>query len=339
MDLVAVGYPSPLATWAFRFLEAALRRIASDLAVLRLDRFDTVADLGAHQGTRLILSMFPSPDFAEACRANHVRSLIFADDLVEAVQHVRAAHAKSIHEALRPVSCGLVLAGPFARSPLGRVVGRELDGTMPDILRLLLAHLGLALSDEAARTLCRDIGAEEESLNAALRQPSTAPSKMSEADSAVVFQVLGGLRKHLEHADPGDVTWPHYCFLMGDEPNSSPPLALAVTGRARIIYYGPYLHLPRGLWTVRVSIGFSQDVRGMPFSIEVHSNELLGKARILAERGGIFSLEFEIAVTAPHEPIEVRIMNEQGAIEGHMGLVGVDFLRWRAHPDDMSSAA
>lgn len=339
MDLVAVGYPSPLATWAFRFLEAALRRMAPDLSVLRPDRFDAVADLGAHQGTRLILSMFPSPDFAEACRKGNIRSLIFADDLIEAVQHVRTLHGKSIHEALRPVSAGLVLAGPFARSPLGRTVGRELRGTMPEILRLLLGHLGLTLSDEAARAACRDIGADDANLEAALlRQPAPA-AEMSDADRTVVAQVLGGLRDHLEHSSPGDVTWPHHCFLMGDKPDSSPPLALAVTGRARIIYYGPYFHLPRGLWTARMSVGFSQDVRGMPFSIEVHSTELLGKARILAERGGIFTFEFETVVTAAHQPVEVRIMNEQGAIEGHMGLVGIDFMRWRAHPDDISSAA
>src|SRR5688572_29218224 len=48
MDLVAVGYPSPLTKWAFLFLVQALRRIAPDLSVLRLDRFDTLAEQPEH---------------------------------------------------------------------------------------------------------------------------------------------------------------------------------------------------------------------------------------------------------------------------------------------------
>jgi hypothetical protein len=126
---------------------------------------------------------------------------------------------------------------------------------------------------------------------------------------------------------------------LGDKPNVVAPVAIDVTGRARIIFYGPYLHLPQGQWKARVLIGFSQDIGGMPFTIEAYSTELLGKARIFAAHGGIFEFEFEARVTTPHEPIEVRIMSEQGAIEGHMGLVSISFKEWKALSDEVSSAA
>lgn len=339
MDLVAVGYPSPLTAWAFPFLEKALRRIAPSLSVVRLDRFDTIPDLGIHKGRRLILSMFPSPAFAEACLESETRSLVFADDLVEAVRHNRAAHGIPLQEALRPVSAGLVLAGPFARSQLGLIIGRELRGAPADILKMLLEHFELIVSDEAAETVCREIGFEEVALSENLRQRYRQLPEVSDEDHHIITQALGGLRVHLEQPAPGDVSWPRQCFLSGDKPSTTAPVAVEVTGRARIIFYGPYLHLPRGRWKVRGLMGFSKDIRGMPFTIEVASTELLGRARIFAERGGIFDFEFEANVTAPHEPIEVRTMSEQGAIEGHMGLVSIDFKEWSALPDDVSAAA
>lgn len=338
MDIVAVGYQSPLTNWAFPFLEKALCRIVPDLSVMRLDLLDSVPDLGSPQGNRLILSMFPSPDLAEACLKSNIRSLVFADDLVETLRYNRAIHRMSTQKALRPISAGLVLAGPFAQSGLGLVVGRDARGGPIDILGMLLRHIGFDISYDTAK-ICRDIGFEDDALSVNLRRQTRKSPPVSEEDHHLITQVLGGLRDHLESPTPGEVTWPRQCFLLGDKPNTVAPVAIDVTGRSRIIFYGPYLHLPRGRWTVRVLIGFSNDMRGMPFSIEVCSTKPLGKAQIFAAQGGIFEFEFEAEITAAQEPIEVRIMNEQGAIEGHMGLVSISFKDWRALTDEMPSAA
>lgn len=332
MDLVAVGYPSPLTKWAFLFLEQALRRIVPDLSVLRLDRFDTLAEQPQHAGKRLILSMFPNPAFAEAHLGNGRRCLVFADDLVESVRHTQAVHRISLYAALRPVSAGLVLAGPFAQSPLGKIIRRDIRGTPADILSIFLDHFEIDISSDIAEEICLGIGFEDVSLSAKLRQDTRDLPEPDDEDRNVIAQVLGGLFEHLGQPTPGVATWPRQCFLLGDQPNSAVPVAIDVTGRARIIFYGPYLHLPRGHWKARVLIGFSRDIRGMPFSIDIHSKVSLGNARIFAAQGGIFDFEFEATVTTPHEPIEVRIMSEQGAIEGHMGLVSIDFKEWKALP-------
>jgi hypothetical protein len=339
MDFIAVGYPSPLTTWGFSFLENAFRRIAPDVQVERLDRYDVTAVGEASRSGRLILSMFPNPDFAEASLKSGARSLIFADDLMESVKYVRGLHSLNTVAALRPVSAGLVLARPFAWSRHGLIVERDLKGSPSDILKVFLEHFGLHTSDDLAHTTCGEIRFEDLALSAKLRRDSRQHQELNDEDRLMVNQTLGGLREHLEKPNPGGITWPRQCFFLGDRPDSTAPVAIDVTGRARIIFYGPYLHLPRGSWKVRVMIGFSKDIHGMPFAVEVHSTDLLGKARIHAERGGIFELEFGIQVAAAHEPIEVRIMNEQGAIEGHMGLVGIDFKEWSAIPEDVSSAA
>ena len=338
MDIVAVGYPSPLTKWAFLFLEKALRQIVPDLSVLRFDRFDTLADKPSSTENRLILSMFPNPAFAEDYLKTGQRCLVFADDLIEAVRHTQATHRISPYEALRPISAGLVLARPFAQSPLCKIVGRDVRGTPVDILNMFLEHFGLEISNDIVQGISRGIGFEDVSLSAKLREDTRDLAETSDEDRDVIAQVLGGLYRSLGHSTPGEITWPRQCFLLGDRPNSVTPVAIDLTGRARIMFYGPYFHLPRGRWKVRVLVGFSQNIQGMPFSIDVHSRESLGKARIFAKHGGLFDFEFEAKVTTPHEPIEVRIMSEQGAIEGHMGLVGIDFKEWSLLPKDMASA-
>ncbi len=339
MDFVAVGYPSPLAKWAFLFLEQALRRIVPNLSVVRLDRFDTLAEQPEHAGKRLVLSMFPNPAFAEACFRSGRPCLVFADDLVESVRHTQATHRISPYAALRPISAGLVLARPFAQTDLGKVIRRDIRGTPADILRIFLEHFAIDISSDIAEDICQGIGFEDVSLSAKLRQDTRDLPEPSDADRDVIAQVLGGLHENLGQPTPGEVTWPRQCFLLGDQPNSAVPVAIDLTGRARIIFYGPYFHLPRGYWNARVLIGFSRDIRGMPFSIEAHSTELLGKARVFAELGGIFEFEFAARVAKPHEPIEIRIMSEQGAIEGHMGLISVGFRDWRPLSDDPASTA
>lgn len=339
MDFVAVGYPSPLTKWAFLFLEQALRRILPDLSVLRLDRFDADILPSPAAEHRLILSMFPNPAFAEACLQAGKPCLIFADDLIEAVRHTQATHHISMQEALRPVSAGLVLARPFAQSPLGTIIRRDMRGTPADVLVALLGHLAFEISSETAESVCQGIGFDDVSLSVKLRRERGSLPELTDEESQVVGQVLDRLYDHLETPFPGETTWPRQCFLLGDQPNSAVPVAIDVTGRARIIFYGPYLHLPPGVWNVHVQLGFSRDIHGMPFSIEARSTELLGRARVLAERGGIFEFTFEARVTAPHEPVEIRIMNEQGAIEGHMGLISVSFREWRPLSNSATFAA
>ncbi|GAU82902.1 hypothetical protein BIWAKO_02825 [Bosea sp. BIWAKO-01] len=193
----------------------------------------------------------------------------------------------------------------------------------------LLDMLALAAGDVAQsrlQTACAPFGGPDKRLQDAVLEWEAAQNfpELTADEEQLAECVLGGLYKYVEDGAPGTLTWPGRAFLLGDSPGTTAPTILEVTGRARIIFYGPYFHLPRGRWKMRISFGFSHDIRGLPLNIQIASATLLGEVRILAERSGIFAVNCEVVVTDPHEPIEVRTMNEQGAIEGHVALASVE---------------
>jgi hypothetical protein len=123
----------------------------------------------------------------------------------------------------------------------------------------------------------------------------------------------------------GPISWPSSVFLFGDRPNEPAPLVADVTGPARIVFYGPYFHLPAGRWQAQIVLGFSYDIFGTPFSIEVHGSTLVAKAIVKPDGEGIFRASFSLTHTRPQDPLELRVRNEEGAIEGRIGLARVQF--------------
>ena len=122
------------------------------------------------------------------------------------------------------------------------------------------------------------------------------------------------------------IVWPTKVFFSGDNPDSPAPLAADLTGGARILYYGPYLHLPAGRWTARMLVGFSAGSRGTPFSIEVYGSKLLARATMVPQAKGIFTASFKFSNDAPYDAIEIRVRTDRGAIEGQFALGRGQFL-------------
>jgi hypothetical protein len=77
----------------------------------------------------------------------------------------------------------------------------------------------------------------------------------------------------------------------------------------------------------RFILGFSADVGKMAFTIEVHNTELMAKVRFDAPTGsGIFQASFVLNCDKPQQPIEIRLRNEEGAIEGRIALAWIEFM-------------
>jgi hypothetical protein len=156
--------------------------------------------------------------------------------------------------------------------------------------------------------------------------PPGKTSSISSEEVAIIDQVLSPIALTAVSSDITPICWPSSVFLYGDRPNERAPLVADVTGVARIIFYGPYFHLPAGRWQVQVVLGFSDDIFGTPFSIEVHGSAVVAKAVVKPHGGGIFTGSFSMAHTKSQDPLELRIRNEEGAIEGRIGLARVRFL-------------
>ena len=107
---------------------------------------------------------------------------------------------------------------------------------------------------------------------------------------------------------------------------------IELLGPARILTAGHILHLPVGLWRVAIDLAVAGNLSGNGLSTDLLlGDESLGgvSARLPAE--GRFMFEFDFQVLDGFAPIQLRMVLQEGAIEGEVTLTDVAFLRL---PDD-----
>src|SRR5205085_5563381 len=94
-----------------------------------------------------------------------------------------------------------------------------------------------------------------------------------------------------------------------------------ITGRARVLIFGPYINLPPGPWSATAVVGFSAETAGMSFMIEVTAGPQLAHTRVqsIGEQVIETDLQFRIDDSA-NQPVEIRIVNERAAFDGRLVL-------------------
>lgn len=96
-----------------------------------------------------------------------------------------------------------------------------------------------------------------------------------------------------------------------------------LTGRPRILVYGPYVALPPGLW--RAKIRFSVDdaaAAGRQFRIDWGTQAHYASETFTPGRPGVFDLELDYRWIAA-EPAEVRFIVIEGCFSGMASFIGV----------------
>jgi hypothetical protein len=98
----------------------------------------------------------------------------------------------------------------------------------------------------------------------------------------------GALEAYIFHfsagGDLGGISWNRGLFhIFEDPPGHPPPPAtrpLDITGRPRILLFGPFISLPPGNWSAKVVLGFSKEAREMSYIVEVFAGIQLTHIRI-----------------------------------------------------------
>lgn len=119
------------------------------------------------------------------------------------------------------------------------------------------------------------------------------------------------------------LVWPREAFLDGDDPGKTLPATVEIAGRARILAYGPYLPLPAGDWRARAYLGFSPDIGGMPFILEVDTGSAVSRGFFEVDHGGIFTLELDFQVADALHPVEMRLISQESALDGLVSLIEI----------------
>jgi hypothetical protein len=149
---------------------------------------------------------------------------------------------------------------------------------------------------------------------------------LAEGDRAIAQGALLPFGTHMASgAGLEPFVWEPELFFVTDGSPLPAPAGSArlidITGRPRILLYGPYINLPPGAWSANVVLGFSPEAAGMSFFVEIFAGRQLSHTRIepVAEQIIETNLSFVID-QAVDQPVQIRIVNERAAFDGRLAL-------------------
>jgi hypothetical protein len=119
-------------------------------------------------------------------------------------------------------------------------------------------------------------------------------------------------------------------MLFNDSTKGGKPIEgpIDATGRPQILFFGPYVHLPSGVWRARTVVAFSEQLVGQSFRIEIVSGR---EASTIADRSfpidapGRHDLIVDFENDDYSTPLEVRLSSERGVFDGSLSLGYVEF--------------
>jgi hypothetical protein len=121
--------------------------------------------------------------------------------------------------------------------------------------------------------------------------------------------------------------WPLGLVYTSNEGNGNPH-RINLTGPARVLTWGPYLHLPKGNWKAQIEFEIIENYSGALLKADIYDgNSLLIVAETALPVAGKFQFELPFNVCNPNYPIEVRMCLAKGAIEGKFGLTALTLHR------------
>jgi hypothetical protein len=328
-----VGLPDPLTDWCATATAEVLRRAGRSVTVGRAATLADVAGLAVAATTDDVLCVCNSVDaaLATAIVAQPRPYVVAACDPAAAFHRAAPASSQSALETLRRlalsavwlhhlVSCKAPLtvdaAGPALAAALERIA---CQGGAADGPGAALAAIALAGPPPLPRAAPAG--------STALLSPGLSDA----ADAALAFYAALVVDDP-ERRDPGPSLLLHGgLFSDGAPPHTSLSATIDLTGRARILFFGPYVAIPSGAWEAR----FVLDVWHAGDDLLLHADvagAVDGRAHCLAQStfsigvAGRHVVPVTFQVEAPAMIVEFRGFTARATFDGRLTLVGVELV-------------
>lgn len=270
-----------------------------------------IADTGTLEEQSYVLTTsYPSWSILKAVREGKLPAIVVIDTPHRCFMDLRQAGYDAAGIARQLSACAAML-GELSDSPVALRLGPDVRQNPAATLQTILNHAswpyfaGTPDNSNQEEPIATVLSANEEALIGGVIHP------------AFQFAATGERRKF---------TWPRAHLFWGDHPNQPAPAILNLVGPARVIVYGPYFHIPTGYWVVQAQFAFSPAACNATLALEFHGTSRLARCKLQVEHAGIFQIELPLHITSAHETIELRLLLENGAIEGHLGLDDIQII-------------
>jgi hypothetical protein len=326
MVLFSIGLPSRFAEWCDALtLALAVRGLgaAEGISLNTLEEFAAAA-LRTRAPHLVAWSRQPMLRLQSEIMQGGQPFLVACGDPRDAVRHLVEYAGQDLTEAVRTVANSCAAMRILTTAPGALVLSDNQSADPTGTAWAIANHFGLAVSAQQISDVLVELAA------AGMAAPRAGDGAwadgLGERERAIVDGALQPYGANLAAAAALDpLIWERELFFIFEDPPAPTPLVASrpvdITGRARVLVYGPYLNLPPGDWSANVVLGFSAETAGMSFLIDVCAGRSLSSTRLESTGARIaeVNLHFVIENTLD-QPIEVRVLSERAAFDGRLAL-------------------
>jgi hypothetical protein len=320
---VVIGPPNAFTTFAFDVAKIVLATQPSR-SVRPVDRTDSISDLALARP--VYLCNFPSLEIVDAIESGDLAVLFVDSDALRVTHPLRLPAGAPPHEAIRAQTASAIANLAIGRSAMATRLGWSATKSVAGYAKDVGRWLSIAIPDEDIAGLCQSLGfSSDEAWSDTLfdqHSADAAPDAFTQELTTLIVDPLFAMA--LGQASR-PVVWPTEVFFSGDHLDHQAPKVADVTGPARVIYYGPYFHLPPAKYRVEAILAFSKHIEDVPFSLEIHGSYCLARVRIDPRAEGAYRGEFNLTHRVATDTLEIRLRIDQGAIEGQVSLSELRF--------------
>jgi len=335
--LAVLAAPSPVGTFAIMLARALCQAIGRQTASeITLDSDEATAAFltSPPHDAALIVSHYPRPDLVEWLSRLQAPTILAIDSPDISVSHALCQAGLSWDAHLRPLTQSMsLLIGARGLPRLARLSPQAFNSFAVDVIEQMALQLRLPLTAEQVVHVLStlNIGSRDETLLAAIdrlalgRPRADMFPKLDEFASATIHGSCDALVELLfTPVASTPVCWPTGLFYDGERLEPYAPTRKPMRGPSRCLYYGPFTHLPVGLWQVSVGFALSRDFLPGGLSVEVYTDKLEGVYPVNPERSGRYRISFTTPIRDAQQPVQLRVFMDTGAIRGRIALFGAE---------------
>lgn len=326
MIFFSIGLPSRLAAWC----DALITELAGGgdggaeaVAANTLDEVAAAA-IRARAAHLVVCSRQPVPRLQAELVQSEQPFVIALGDPRTVLYDLLASGGSDLVSTTRLVASSCAAMRTLREAANALVVSDAAASDPVAMAQAVCDHLGVvAGTTEISRLLARLAAS---GLSAGEEAAAAAEVGLDGRGEAVVN---GALLPYLEAATPdGEVEpliWERELFYLHEDPSAPAPVAATrpvdLTGRARVLIYGPYVSLPPGRWSANVVLALSAETAGMSFMLDICAGRRLSHTRVESTGAQVIEVTLRFAVDASvDQPIEVRVLSERAAFEGQLAI-------------------
>ena len=339
MRLVGVFATStPYGYWGFAAVRYAMQILYGDVHHIHCLSLDELRDAWLRREGRNVLFTSDCPDAAisDLFISANAPMIAFLDDAEDAIAYAKESRQFNLPQALSlSTQCFCALAPILVDPHVACFPSRHYEDDVRDLFRTLLVLLeGTAETEQLEEVMRAAIFdyrpgmfmTVEESVSQHFPQASVRGEALAAQTAEarhLLTMVANAYRPIFDRKSLSNLVWPRELFFTCNEGYGHPE-HIELTGPARCLIWGPYLHLPPGQWIARVEFEVRANWTGNSLEADIYDGvDIMAIIRTELPAEGIFSFELPFSLATCDRRLEIRLYLMKGAIEGQLGLRSV----------------